>query len=133
MKRFFAVLLSTLMLLSVSAFAFEGNVGRIGIESEVFAIQPREVHLVPRLSFSGATANCSITITEPAATSITAVMTLLDENGNTVHSWSKGGTTYVFNSGTHSGCTSGKTYTLTCYARVDGTVYYGTPVSVTCP
>ena len=82
------------------------------------------------LSFSGTTANCTGTISDPGKY-IVATMTLT-HNGSTVGSWSKSGTSVVVITGS---CTvvSGQSYTLVISGTSDGVPFSTTPFTRTCP
>lgn len=81
------------------------------------------------LSFSGTTAYCSGSVTDPGKT-IIATMTLY-HGGTPVGSWGDSGTSYVDLYGT---CTvvKGESYTLVISGTVNGTPFSTTPITKTC-
>lgn len=82
----------------------------------------------PDLFFSGTTAHCSVSVTEPNA-NITATVELY--YGNTkLRTWSGSGTHAVYVGGTHT-VVKGNTYLLVAYGDVDGVPFYET-VTGTC-
>lgn len=101
----------------------------IGLNSHTFAAT-NGIYVTPVLSFSGTTANCSVTIYE-SGKYINATLKLM--YGSTeVDSWSKTGTTYVAISGT-ANVVHGRTYTLTVTGTIGGVAIDCTPVTLTCP
>ena len=83
----------------------------------------------PNLSFSGTTANCSVTV--KGSGTINATLELWQ--GNTlVASWSGSGTNRVRINGSAS-VSHGQTYTLTVSGTVGGVAIQATPVTKTCP
>lgn len=94
------------------------------------AAEPRGTHVpAPTLSFSGTTANCSITISSPGA-EINATLTLWN-GSRVVDSWSGTATSLLHISGS---ClvSEGTTYTLKVTGMVDGVPIQGIPVSGRC-
>lgn len=81
------------------------------------------------LTFSGTTANCSGTVTNPDKY-IVATMTL-SHGGSTVASWSNSGYSCVILSGS---CTvkKGWSYTLVISGTADGVPFSSTPITKTC-
>lgn len=83
----------------------------------------------PNLSFSGTTANCSVTV--KGSGTIHATLELW--RGSTlVASWSGSGTNRVSISGSAS-VSHGQTYTLTVSGTVGGVAIQAVPVTKTCP
>ncbi len=93
------------------------------------AIAPRGDHLYPQLTFSGSTANCSVTITQPNK-QIEATLALWKGN-RLIDSWPGSGTSVVYISGSAS-VTPGETYTLKVYGTADGVPFDLVSVSGTC-
>ena len=113
-KRLFSFTLALTLLLLFSAPVFA-------------ATQVNRV--TPNLSFSGTTANCSVTV--KGSGTIHATLELW--RGSTlVASWSGSGTNRVSISGSAS-VSRGQTYTLTVSGTVGGVAIQATPVTKTCP
>ena len=90
----------------------------------------RAVTVTPTLSFSGTTANCSVSITK-AGKEIDVTLELWC--GSTfIDSWSATAMNYVRISESHS-VVSGRTYTLKVTGTVGGETISSIPVSGTCP
>lgn len=81
------------------------------------------------LTFSGTTANCSGSVTDPGK-SIVATMTL-SRGSTVVGSWSGSGTSYVVLNGSCT-VTKGLSYTLVISGTVDGVSFSTTPITKTC-
>ena len=109
-KRLFSFTLALTLLLLFSAPVFA-------------ATQVNRV--TPNLSFSGTTANCSVTV--KGSGTINATLELWQ--GST---WSGSGTNRVSISGSAS-VSRGQTYTLTVSGTVGGVAIQATPVTKTCP
>jgi len=98
--------------------------------SPAFAATPYAASFTPSLTFSGVTANCSVTIND-FGKYIDADLELWD--GNTiVDSWSGSGTSVVRITGSCN-VASGRTYTLKVTGTIGGSTISMTPVSRTCP
>lgn len=88
----------------------------------------RVQQVLPQLSFSGTTANCSVTVYGDNDISVELVL----KNGSTVvDSWSGSGRIRVFLSGSHK-VVSGKTYTLVATGTINGQAFEAS-TSGTCP
>lgn len=110
-KRVLALILVLAFALSITAFAVE----------QITTIEPT-------LSFTGTTAHCDLTVTEPGAY-ITATLELY--YGNTkLKTWNGSGTGVVYVGGDY-GVVDGNTYVLVAYGTVDGVSFYDT-VTGTC-
>lgn len=83
----------------------------------------------PNLSFSGTTANCSVTV--KGSGTINATLELW-QGSTLIASWSESGTYRVSISGAAS-VSHGQTYTLTVSGTVGGVAIQATPVTKTCP
>ena len=83
----------------------------------------------PTLSFSGTTANCSVTI-RAKGKAIDATLELW-QGSTMVASWHKTGTSSVTISETYN-CTSGVTYTLTVTGTIGGQTIIAIPVTGNC-
>ena len=83
----------------------------------------------PNLSFSGTTANCSVTV--KGSGTINATLELW-QGSTLVASWSGSGTNRVRINGSAS-VSHGQTYTLTVSGTVGGVAIQATPVTKTCP
>ena len=73
----------------------------------------RASQIKPKLSFSGKTANCSVTVVEAGKLDVTLE---LWNGSEMVDSWSDSGTNYLNVSGSHA-AVSGTTYTLIAHGR----------------
>lgn len=94
------------------------------------AASVRTITSTAGLAFSGTTATCSVTISEPGKT-ISATLQLWQ--GNTlVSSWSASNSSVLYISRTHS-VSRGKTYTVKAAYTINGTTHTVTPVTKTCP
>ena len=111
-KRTVAILLLLVLLCNASAYAATAAVSK------------------PSLSFSGTTANCSITVTQ-SGKPIDVTLELY-QGSTLVDSWSKSGSNRVKVSGSTS-VTSGLSYRLEAYGTIDGVPFTATPVMKTCP
>lgn len=88
----------------------------------------RATRISPKLSFSGKTANCSVTVVEAGKLDVTLELW----NGSTlVDSWSDTGTNYLTVSGSHA-AVSGTTYTLIAHGTAGGKSFRES-VTGTCP
>lgn len=88
----------------------------------------RAARVNPRLTFSGTTANCSVTVTE--AGKIEATLELWSDS-TLIDSWQDSGTNFLTVSGSHS-VRSGTAYTLIAYGIAGGNPFR-TSTSGTCP
>lgn len=113
-KRLFSFTLALTLLLLFSAPVFA-------------ATQANRV--TPNLSFSGTTANCSVTV--KGSGTINATLELW-QGSTLVASWSGSGTNRVSISGSAS-VSHGQTYTLTVSGTVGGVAIQAVPVTKTCP
>ena len=86
-------------------------------------------NVVPELSFTGTTANCSVSIKDRGKY-INATLELW-QGSTMVDSWSQSGYSSVTISGTHV-CISGVTYTLKVSGTSGGVTISYTPVSGSC-
>ena len=84
----------------------------------------------PFLSFSGTTANCSVSI-KALGKYIDATLELW-QGSTLVDSWHNTGNNKVYISGTHSNCTPGVTYTLTVTGTIGGVTITCTPATGSC-
>lgn len=85
----------------------------------------------PKLSFSGTTANCRVSVYE---NNKDLDITLELWQGNTlVDSWSGFDKTRLIITGSHKDCVSSKVYTVKVTGTIGGTAISSNPVSVTCP
>ena len=113
-KRFLSVLLVLTLMSSMMA---------------AYAAEPRFSHYVPVLSFSGTTANCSVSITA-VGKPITATLELWQ--GNTrLTSWSGSATSYLTIDKTYS-VTAGRTYTLKLSGTIGGEPFDSTSTTAAC-
>lgn len=83
----------------------------------VSAMDTRIRDIIPELSFTGTTANCTITVSD-AGKDIDVTMKLL-ENGVTIKTWNKSGFDYVYMSKTAT-AQKGSTYKLIVTVSIDG-------------
>lgn len=114
-KRMCILFVLTVLLISMCSYALAAT---------------NEIIVSPTLSFSGTTANCGVTITQPNKY-INATLKLM--YGNTeVGSWSKTGTTYVAISG-NANVVHGRTYTVTVTGTIGGVTIDCMPTTLTCP
>ena len=74
----------------------------------------RASQIKPKLSFSGKTANCSVTVVEVGKLDVTLE---LWNGSEMVDSWSDSGTNYLNVSGSHA-AVSGTTYTLIAHGTI---------------
>ena len=88
----------------------------------------RATRISPRLSFSGKTANCSVTVVEAGKLDVTLE---LWNGSEMVDSWSDSGTNYLNVSGSHA-AVSGTTYTLIAHGTAGGNSFRE-PTTGTCP
>ena len=95
-----------------------------------FAIDARADMVSPNLSFSGANANCSCTITA-IGKSINATLQLWQGN-NLIATWPLSGTSYAGNGGSVP-ATRGLTYTLKIVGVIGGEIINTSDVNGTCP
>lgn len=110
-KRALALIIVLAFALGITAFAAE-----------------QITKIIPDLYFTGTTAHCGLTVTEPNA-DITATLELY--YGNTkLRTWSGSGTHVVDIGGDHA-VVKGNTYLLIAYGDVDGVPFYET-VTGTC-
>lgn len=111
-KRFFAIALLLILMLATT----------------VHAVEPR-ASIVPGLTFTGTTANCSVTV---ISNSDEIEVELSLWNGSSlVASWEDSGTTYVTISKTCA-VTDGETYTLKVNGTINGTAFAEQSVTRTC-
>lgn len=124
MKRIISIALVLALLFTAFPFAYADDMTTPAdnpIVSEVVA--------AGSLTFSGTTANCSGSVSDPGKW-IVATMTL-SHNGSTVGSWSGSGWTNVTLNGSCQ-VIKGWTYTLVISGTVDGVAFSTTPYSATC-
>ena len=96
-KRFITISLVIVLLISLCA--------------SVYAVESRTQQVFPSLSFSGTTANCSVSVYGDNKIEVTLEL----KNGTKlVDSWSSSGTSYVMLSGSHNGRTFNTSTTGTC-------------------
>lgn len=115
-KRILPIILVVIMAVSLCAPAFATT---------------KAARATPSLSFSGTTANCSVTITD-AGKQISATLQLW-YNDMLVNAWSGSGTSYVAITGTHTSCVSGGVYTLKLVGTIGGVSITSNPIVKTCP
>ena len=100
----------------------------ISLCTSVYAVESRTQQVFPSLSFSGTTANCSVSVYGDSKIEVTLEL----KNGTKlVDSWSDSETNYVMLSGSHK-VVSGQTYTLVASGTINGRAF-NTSVSGTCP
>lgn len=90
----------------------------------------RAPSVMPQLSFSGTTVECSAEIWG-AGKSIEATLELW-EGRTLLDSWSGSGSSVLMLEGSHRAA-SGRTYTVEVYGTVGGESFEGIPVTATCP
>ena len=113
-KRFITISLVIVLLISLCA--------------SVYAVESRTQQVFPSLSFSGTTANCSVSVYGDSKIEVTLEL----KNGTKlVDSWSDSGTNYVMLSGSHK-VVSGQTYTLIASGTINGRTF-NTSTTGTCP
>ncbi len=88
----------------------------------------RASQIKPKLSFSGKTANCSVTVVEAGKLDVTLE---LWNGSEMVYSWSDSGTNYLNVSGSHA-AVSGTTYTLIAHGTAGGNSFRESTTG-TCP
>lgn len=124
MKKAFSFILSLAILLAILPAAYAEEVTTPADDPII-----SEIAVNSSLSFSGTTANCYGTVTDPHK-SIVATMTL-SQGGTVVASWSGSGTSVVHLSGSCK-VTKGLTYSLVISGTVDGVAFSTTPIVKTC-
>ncbi len=105
----------------------------VGLVGTVFLGSKAEAaaKITPSLTFSSSKAVCSVRVVD-FGKSINARMELWC--GSTlVDSWSGTGTSSLTLNGSHSGCISGRTYTLKVNGTTNGTAFTERTVSAVCP
>ena len=113
-KRVFALTLILVFLLSMTAYAAE----------------PKNIApIYPSLSFSGTTANCSVSVTEAGA-DISVTLTLY-RGWSVIGSWSGSGEDYVKVSGS-AAVKDGLEYRLVATGTIDGVAFTSAEVVGTC-
>ncbi len=113
-KRVFLVLLAVVML--------------FGATTQAYAAE-QAVNVIPKLTFSGTTATCKVSIIQSGKT-ISATLELW--HGSTrIASWSDTATSYLQISETKT-VVSGQTYTLKVSGTINGVPFTGTSVTKTC-
>ena len=88
----------------------------------------RASQIKPKLSFSGKTANCSVTVVEAGKLDVTLE---LWNGSEMVDSWSDSGTNYLNVTGSHA-AVSGTTYTLIAHGTAGGNSFRESTTG-TCP
>lgn len=88
----------------------------------------RATRISPKLSFSGKTASCSVTVIEAGKLDITLE---LWTGSKLIDSWSDTGTNYLTVSGSHA-VVSGTTYTLIAHGTAGGNSFRES-TTATCP
>jgi hypothetical protein len=83
----------------------------------------RASQIKPKLSFSGKTANCSVTVVEVGKLDVTLE---LWNGSEMVDSWSDSGTNYLNVSGSHA-AVSGTTYTLIAHGTIGSSSFRECP------
>ena len=112
MRRVIAFIIAFVFLFSTVAFAATIAVGK------------------PSLTFSGTTANCSITVTQSGEP--ISVTLELYQGSTLIDSWSKSGSSRVKVSGSAT-VSSGLSYRLEAHGTINGVPFTATPVTKTCP
>lgn len=112
MRRVIAFIIAFVFLFSTVAFAATTAVGK------------------PSLTFSGTTANCSITVTQSGEP--ISVTLELYQGSTLIDSWSKSGSSRVKVSGSAT-VSSGLSYRLEAHGTINGVPFTATPVTKTCP
>ena len=92
------------------------------------AAAARASQIKPKLSFSGKTANCSVTVVKTGKLDVTLE---LWNGSKLVDSWNDTGTNYLTVSGSHA-AVSGTTYTLIAHGTA-GSSSFRESVTGTCP
>ena len=95
----------------------------------VYAVEPRMPQVTPRLSFSGTTANCSVSVNEYGS-DIFVTLTLY-RGWSTIASWSGSGSGYVNVSGT-AAVKDGLEYKLVATGTANGVAFTSVEVWGTC-
>lgn len=93
------------------------------------AAEPRAKQVVPTLTFSGTTANCSVTIME-LGKDINATMSLWC--GNTLVDYWSGNAANMLTLGGSCPVVKGQTYTLKVSGTIGGVLFNGVPIIATC-
>ena len=96
-----------------------------------YAATSRSVGIIPRISFSGTTANCSVIITANNGNDEIEAAIKLWQGSKCVATWSEDGTGNIIFSDTAT-ATKGKTYKLTVDAIVNGVAQQQVSVSAKC-
>ena len=99
------------------------------LSMSVFAAESRIDKYIPTLSFSGTTANCSVSVKEYGA-DIDVTLTLY-RGWSVIGSWSGSGTGYVRVSGS-CGVTSGLEYRLVATGTINGVAFTSAETVGTC-
>ena len=92
------------------------------------AAEARALKVVPQLSFTGTTAECSVNIRE-FGKKIEATMELW-EGRTLLDSWSGSGSSVLMLEGSHR-AVSGRTYTVEVYGTIDGEAFEAASLSKT--
>ena len=97
-----------------------------------FVAAARAASARPTLTFTGTTANCSVTCTGNDSSDTIKVSMTLRENGTPVAGWNGSGTDYVTLAKTYA-AKSGATYTLVVNYSINGVAQAATSTTKTCP
>lgn len=103
----------------------------LSVPIQVFAAESRDFWVGPNLTFSGTTANCSVSFYGNNVSEYIVVTLKLFQGNNLVKQWSKAGSGGVSLSGTCT-VTKGVTYRLTAEVMINGTYVPTHSVTETC-
>ena len=103
----------------------------LAMATTAYAAEPRLLNIMPGLSFSGTTAECSVVVAGNYANDDIDVVIKLWRGSTCVRTWYANGDGYVFWEGTAT-ATKGKTYTLTADVTINNVTKPRVSISGTC-
>lgn len=103
----------------------------LGSSFSSFAASPRIISVVPKLTFSGTTANCSATVIANSSSDDISITVKLWQGTKCLKTWNDSADGYLSFKGTTS-VTKGKTYKLTVDATINGVKQSTATVSAKC-
>jgi len=103
----------------------------LGLATTAYATSPRQLNIMPEITFSGTTANCAVAVTGNFATDDIDVVIKLWRGSTCIRTWYDSGEGYVFWDGTAT-VSKGKTYTLTVDVTINNVSKPRVSVSGTC-
>ena len=103
----------------------------LGMATTAYAAEPRLLNIMPGLSFSGTTAECSVVVTADYATDEIDVVIKLWRGSTCLRTWYASGEGYVFWDDT-AAVNKGTTYKLTADVTVNNYTHPRVYISGTC-